>query len=326
MKIRVHYPLVRGELALRTDRDWDRDVAPSAVDAGRQTFEFGLGNDAPFRYFKPVLRDGDGVRWAQGDNFLLAGEADLEVFPHFAAGERCRPCDPEVVPSRFQELGHEVRVFLPRGYDENTLSRHPVVYMQDGRNLFRADEAFGGRHWRVPETLADLEAMDLIQRVIVVGIHPTDRMRDYTAPGYDDYGRFVVHELKPWVDARYRTRPEPAATAVMGSSLGGVVSLHLAWNWPEVFGMAACMSSSFGYRDDLRQQVLGGGRRDLRIYLDSGWPGDNYEVTRGMHAALRACGYRDGVDLQYLAFPLAGHDEAAWAARAHLPLQFFFRV
>jgi len=62
----------------------------------------------------------------------------------------------------------------------------------------------------------------------------------------------------------------------------------------------------------------------LRIYLDSGWPEDNYEVTRDMRALLLSRGYREGLELLYFAFPGAHHDEKAWALRSHIPFQFFF--
>jgi enterochelin esterase-like enzyme len=197
--------------------------------------------------------------------------------------------------------------------------------MQDGQNLFFPDEAFAGKHWRVPETLGVLDSMGLIRPAIVVGIYPRDRMTEYTWPGYEEYGRFVATELVPWVDEGYRTLRAPTGRAIMGSSLGGVVSFHIAWSFPELFGMVGCMSSAFGFRDDLVARVANGSRRPLRIYLDSGWPSDNYEATRGLHATLIQCGYRDGRELAYVAFPDGMHDESSWARRAHIPFQFFFR-
>ena len=166
--------------------------------------------------------------------------------------------------------------------------------------------------------------MNAINNVIVVGILPNDRMAEYTSPGYHDYGRFLVETLKPLIDAKYRTLVGPADTAVMGSSLGGVVSFYLGWQWPEVFGKVACLSSTFGYRDDLIERVATESKRNLRIYLDSGWPRDNYETTRSMRDRLIWKGYRPGSELLYLAFPEAKHNENAWAARSPIPFQFLF--
>lgn len=321
----MHYPLRRGELLVRHDGDWDRDLAPGRVDPGRSTFEFELGDGEPYRYYKPVIRDGETLSWAQGENFLaLRGRRTAHAFPYFAPDSRCHVCDVHTVPSSFDARGYDVRVFLPPGYDENTLQRFPALYMQDGPNLFFPDEAYAGVHWRVSETLTLLDSMNLIRQLVVVGVYPRDRMREYTAPGYGSYVAFLAGELKPWVDGHYRTSPEPADTAVLGSSLGGVVSLYAGWERPDAFGKVGCMSSTFGYRDDLFERVCREAKRPLRIYLDSGWPRDNYEVTRSMRAALRLRGYRPGRELLYVAFPEGRHAEDSWASRMHLPLQFFW--
>jgi predicted alpha/beta superfamily hydrolase len=137
-----------------------------------------------------------------------------------------------------------------------------------------------------------------------------------------DYGRFLVETLKPLIDAKYRTLTEPTATAVMGSSLGGVVSFYLGWQRPEVFGKVGCLSSTFTYRDDLLKRVSTQPKRKIRIYLDSGWPGDNYEPTCSMRDRLVWKGYSPGSELFYLAFPEVKHDENAWAARSPIPFQF----
>lgn len=326
MKIRVHYPLGANRLALRTEADWERDIAPVRIDAARSHCNFEIENGGSSIYLKPVLRDGDALRWAQGENSLAIGNGSraLDLYPHFDTDSSCHVCDLHHVPSSFEERGYEVRVFLPPGYDENALQSFPVLYLQDGQNLFFPAEAFGGAHWRIGETLGLLDRMSLIRQVVAVGIYPRDREREYTAPGYAAYGRFLVEELKPWVDARYRTLRGPEHTAVLGSSLGGVASLALALDHPDVFGHAGCMSSTFGWRDDLHARVTAGPRRPVRIYLDSGWPQDNYERTRSMAAALSERGWRAGRDLLYLAFPGARHDESSWALRVHVPFQFFF--
>ena len=90
--------------------------------------------------------------------------------------------------------------------------------------------------------------MNAVDRVIVVGIYSGDRMGEYTKPGYEAYARSVVEEIKPEVDRRFRVFGSPRETGVIGSSLGGVVSFYMAWQYPEVFGYAACMSSTFSHR------------------------------------------------------------------------------
>jgi predicted alpha/beta superfamily hydrolase len=215
-------------------------------------------------------------------------------------------------------------VYLPPGYHQNPLRRFPVLYMQDGKNLFFPEEAFEGREWTVDETLHQLDAMSALDRVVVVGIHSGDRMAEYTKPGYEAYARSVVEEIKPAVDGRIRVLGSSAETGVLGSSLGGVVSFFMAWQYPEVFGFAACMSSTFSHRDDLVDRVLTEPRNPARFYLDSGYPGDNYEVTLAMAMALMRRGYRPREDFLHLVFPLDAHDERAWGRRLHIPLQLGF--
>src|SRR5204862_7698757 len=113
-----------------------------------------------------------------------------------------------------------------------------------------------------------LDKMNAIEEVIVVGIFPHDRMTQYTIPGYEDYGRFLVETLKPLIDAKYRTLPGPRTTAVMGSSLGGVDSFYLGWQWPEVFGKIRCLSSTFMYRDNLLDRVSAAPKRSSVNDLD----------------------------------------------------------
>jgi predicted alpha/beta superfamily hydrolase len=141
-----------------------------------------------------------------------------------------------------------------------------------------------------------------------------------------DYGRFLVETLKPLIDAKYRTLTEPTATAVMGSSLGGVVSFYLGWQRPEVFGKVGCLSSTFTYRDDLLKRVSTQPKRKIRIYLDSGWPGDNYEPTCSMRDRLIWKGYSPGSELSATRFrrrqlcvraDSASHRAQDWRVRAN---------
>jgi enterochelin esterase-like enzyme len=168
--------------------------------------------------------------------------------------------------------------------------------------------------------------MNLIDQTIVVAVYPGDRMKEYTKPGYEEYARVLVTEVKPYIDTEFRTLPGRRNTIVLGSSLGGVVAFHLAWVWPQVVGNAACLSSTFSWKDDLIDRVRTDeieSRRELRVYLDSGWPHDNYEATLSMASALVERGFVLGRNIHYLAFPFARHDEMSWASRCHLPLQLF---
>ena len=322
--IRVIYPAGGGQIALRTEEDWDVDLSPVSMDGC--VSEFSIETERPFFYFKPILICDGERQWSRGENYLAvaASGSPFDVHPYFREDARCSVC--ELMPALASPAGveHRFRVFLPPGYHENTLKKYPILYMHDGNNLFLKEEAFLANTWRTDEVLGVLDKMNAIEEVIVVGIHPNKRMREYTSPGYEDYGRFLVEKLKPLIDAKYRTLPGPADTAVMGSSLGGVVSFYLGWQWPDVFGKVACLSSTFTYQDDLLERVAVEAKRNIRIYLDSGWPADNYEPTRAMRDRLIWKGYQPGSNLLYLAFPEAKHDENAWAARSPIPFQFLF--
>jgi predicted alpha/beta superfamily hydrolase len=326
VEIRVHYPLGAGEMVLRADADWQRDIEPSAVSADGQVFHFHLALTRPYGYFKPLIHVGSSVHWSMGVNYLALADspAPREIFPYFFADTACTVCPPREIDASETGTSYTYRVFHPPGYSENFLKRYPVLYMQDGQNLFFPDEAFQGRHWRIAETLSLLDSMNLVDKVIVVGVYPNEREENYTRPGYESYGRFLADALKPEIDRSFRTLPGPSTTAVMGSSLGGVVSFYLAWQYPGTFGMAACLSSTFGFRDDLKERVHDEPRRDLKLYIDSGWPRDNYEANRDMRALLLGRGYREGDDLLYLGFPEALHNEEHWAMRCHIPFQFLF--
>jgi predicted alpha/beta superfamily hydrolase len=323
--LRVVYPLAEGRIVLRTEQDWNRDVEPDAPPDGGHTVTFTLESRKAFLYFKPVLRVGDAIFWTPGVNRLVAmTEPDTRpVYPHFRTAGGGHFADPIEFDSTRLGRRHRIRVYLPPGYRENTLKRYPVLYMQDGQNLFFPDEAFLGQDWQVDRTVGLLDTMSAVDDFIVVGVYSRDRMAEYTRPGYETYGASLATEVKSRIDQDFRTLPGPRNTAVMGSSLGGVVSFFLAWEWTDVFGGAACLSSTFGYRDDLLERVLSEPRREARLYLDSGWPEDNYEVTLSMAMALVSRGWIYGHDLVHFAFPLAEHDETAWGLRLHLPLQLF---
>lgn len=320
----VHYPADPGAIRLRTSADWERDVLPLPAEPASDVpaFRFRVTGTEPFLYFKPVRADGDGRAWAIGENRLALPGRPTRVYPAFAPDAACSYCTLRTLDPGAGRPAHRYRVYYPPGYHENLFARYPVVYMHDGQNLFLPEEAFAGATWETSRTLEMLTAMNALEPALVVGIYPEEREREYTRPGWDDYADFLVRHLKPEIDREFRTLPEPRHTSVMGSSLGGVVSFHLGWRHQEVFGQAACLSSTFGYADDLLDRVGREPRPATRFYLDSGWPRDNYEVTRLMRDRLRATGYADGADLLYLTFPEAMHDERSWALRCHIPFQF----
>lgn len=326
-EIRVRYPADAGRMVLRTDLDWDRDLEADRVEEDGTLHVFVLESDRPFHYVKPCLRRRDELHWAVGANILvLMTEPGLRTsYPHFFSGGLGEFTEVREIFSEHLSRPLRMRAYLPPGYHENTLCRYRVAYMQDGQNLFLPDEAFLGMPWDVDATLKQLNEMNAIDDFIVAGLHSGDRMNEYTKPGYEAYGRAVVEEVMPRIESRLRTRGQREDTLVMGSSLGGVVSFYLAWQYPEKFIAAACMSSTFTFKDDLIDRVYAEPKKPVGFYLDSGWPGDNYEVTLAMATALIQRGWSLGRDLMHFSFPLDTHDEKAWGRRLHLPTQVFAR-
>jgi len=218
-------------------------------------------------------------------------------------------------------------VWLPPGYDEHVLKNYPVLYMHDGQNLIDPKTAYAGKDWQVDETVTRLIKEYGIKEIIVVGINNSEeRLEEYsdTEEG-EKYRKFIIEELKPFIDSKYRTLSDNKNTAIIGSSMGGLVSFIIAWKYPEVFSMAGCMSSSFYYNDEKVFKMIDeydGAKKKIKFYIDHGEDG----LIRGqkMFCKLTQLGYVIGTDLDYFYARGAEHNESEWAKRLERPLLFFF--
>ena len=219
-----------------------------------------------------------------------------------------------------------IRLYLPPGYARST-KRYPVLYMHDGQNLFDDATSFVGE-WGVDETLNALAGAPKASRleVIVVGIDhggdkrltelvPWDHPRVGKAEG-QAYMEFVVKVVKPFIDRNYRTRPAREDTAIMGSSLGGLISQYALYTYPAVFSKAGILSPAYWIADpayaQAATQVL---RRDTRVYFMAGGkePGKTVENMERMAAMFREkSSLGDNVHVEVVAD--AEHNEAAWRA------------
>lgn len=232
----------------------------------------------------------------------------------------------------------DVLVWLPPGYDGAT-GRYPVLYLHDGQNVFDTSTSFAGVEWGVDETAERLVHEGRIAPPIIVAVdHAGAHRADEFAPTHDThrhagghagrYARFLVEELKPWVDASFRTEPAAAHTAVGGSSLGGLVTLYLGLEYPHVFGALAVLSPSIWWdrRALLARVEALPGRLPWRIWLDVGTAEgrDTLRNARALKGALQQKGWLPGDDLRYLEAHDAGHSESAWAARMEGILEFLF--
>jgi predicted alpha/beta superfamily hydrolase len=253
-----------------------------------------------------------------------------------------------------------VDVWLPAGYDQNSEKTYRVLYFHDGQNLFNPQWSFFTQtDWGVDETLQRLIDEGAVDDTIVVGIWSTiDRVDNYmphefyelasdeyrtatnkymrAAPNSRNYLRFIVEELKPFIDTNYRTRPGRDDTFLMGSSAGGMISLYGLIEYPEVFGGAACVSthwpSSMMKNNPEGNAPILAWLRDAipppgehKLYFDFGTlelDSDYEPHQRAVDDVLREIGYERGPLWQTRKFEGAGHNEGAWQARAHIPLTF----
>jgi len=229
--------------------------------------------------------------------------------------------------SRILDSKRDFFVWLPAGYEDNTSRKYPVLYMQDGQNLIDPKTSFAGKDWQVDETITKLISEHKIKDIIVVGINNSkDRLDEYSdSEKGEKYRNFMIEELKPFVDSKYRTLSDSANTAVIGSSMGGLASFLIVWKHPEVFSMAGCMSSSFYYNDDKIFKMMNeydGPKKHIKFYIDHGEDG----LIRGqkMFCKLTQLGYVIGTDIDYFYARGAEHNESEWAKRIERPLIFFF--
>ena len=221
----------------------------------------------------------------------------------------------------------DIIVWLPPSYKKEIHRRYPVLYMQDGQNVVDPKTAYIGIDWQIDETATRLIKSGDLQEIIIVGIYNTpERLEEYSdSVKGKNYMKFMVEQLKPFIDKYYRTLNGEEYTAVMGSSMGGLISFLLAWNYPDVFGKAACMSSSFYYEGDKAINMVKnytGEKKKIKIYIDHGEDG----LPRGqkMFCELTQKGYLIGTDIDYYYSPGADHTESEWAKRIERPLLFFF--
>ena len=262
-----------------------------------------------------------------------------------------------------------VDVWLPPGYSDK--KQYAVLYMHDGQMLFDAATTWNKQEWRADEVATELMAEGKVRPFIIVGVHNAGSARNseyfpqktfdalpkesqaqvlrmskkdgsplFSAPfAGDAYLKFLVSELKPYVDRHYSVLTEASETALMGSSRGALISLYAIMEYPNIFGSAACLSSHWPIKYDMEdnpypESLLTYMRDNLpdpashRLYFDFGtatldalYP----PLQAKADGVMRAKGYADG-NWQTLKFEGAEHSEKAWAERLHLPMQFLFPV
>ena len=239
--------------------------------------------------------------------------------------------------------GRWVRVYLPRGYDENVDRRYPVVYMSDGENVFVPGGTFGC--WYA-DTTADAEIRGgRMRESILVGVpSAANRQTEYlphmdtdpdeppgTVGRANDYADYLVHNVRPMVDVGYRTKNDRANTACIGSSSGGLLATYLG-TWTNVFGLVGAMSGVYSadFCPNFRTWLESAAPHAARFWMDVGNVGgelniggislyyDNYDL----YWYLTGFGYAPNVDLRFMIG--CGHDHNEWAWSQRLPYAYRF--
>src|SRR5216684_532585 len=245
-------------------------------------------------------------------------------------------------PSKVLGNRRDVLVYLPPGYRRFSRRRYPVLYLHDGQNVFDAATSFSGIEWGVDETAERLIRKKLIEPLIIVAVANLgeERIHEYApTPGVietkakrrkrsrglaREYGRFLIEELKPYIDKRYRTKREAEFTGLGGSSLGGLVTLAMGILFPQVFTRLVVMSPSIWWDDFAVYRLVDTieQKPPLKIWLDTGTAEAGWEQARELRDRLIEKGWRPNVDLSYLEVEGADHSEAAWATRVDAALRF----
>ena len=266
----------------------------------------------------------------------------------------------ENFPSKFVE-DRDVEVFLPSGYDAQQSS--PVLYMFDGQNIFHGKKGWVNNQyshgWQVDETIDSLNNLGEIPPIIVVGIFNIGEKRaseympakpkieverriasadKWIKDGYQKWGissnqflKFLVKELKPYIDANYKTDRRRNSTFLAGASMGGLISAYAISEYPNIFGGAACLSTHWPALDGVFIEYL---KNNLpspehhKMYFDFGTKGldANYEPYQlEVNLLMSKNGYIEDKNWITKKFVGEDHNENFWRNRFHYPLKFLFK-
>lgn len=271
----------------------------------------------------------------------------------------------ENFPSDFV-AARNIDIWTPEGYDQTI--KYPVIYMHDGQMLFDSTQTWNQQEWQVDEVFSALIKDQKIKPCIVVGIHnsqtrhadyfpqkafdilpphikegymPLDSVKRISStfpegPQADNYLQFIVEELKPYIDSRFSTQSDPANTYILGSSMGGLISMYAMFEYPNIFGGAGCMSTHWigGFHDNNNPVPAAflhymnknmPSANDHKIYFDHGTIGldSMYSIHQlNINDALRDAGYVDNKSLKTAVFQDHDHKEIYWAQRLDQVLLF----
>jgi len=243
-----------------------------------------------------------------------------------------------------------ITVWLPPDYMREPDRRYRVLYAHDGQNLFDPKTSYIGVDWGLHEALGRLQA-EGVDCPLVVGIWNTPRRyREYDPrkvfeeylsrqeqiryalkhgrPLGDSYLKFIVQELKPFIDKRFRTQFTEKANFMLGSSMGGIISAYALCEYPDIFGAAACLSTHWPTGNGKMSAYLPDHLPDPqnhRFYFDYGTETIDAQYEPFQHRVdevMRRKGYVEGGNWVTQKFPGEDHSERAWRRRLEIPLRF----
>ncbi len=264
---------------------------------------------------------------------------------------------PDIISTKIVE--RDIYIYLPPSYFNDSDKKYPVLYMQDGQNIFDTPTAnYGG--WKIDTKATELINSNAIPELIIVGIENTSKRKEeyvgfstlykHNQTGKeeyiteskqfsDNYVDFIVHKVKPLIDTQYRTLSDRENTAIAGSSFGAGVSLYIGYSYPEIFSKIGALSYGnynpnvgqwsdrpFWITEYLLDKVITK-KQDLQIYLDCGkLDVDAIFHTQAiiMNEGLQKIGFTSNKDLLFILDEKRGHNEKAWAERMEQFLLFFY--
>ncbi len=257
------------------------------------------------------------------------------------------------------ELNDSVIVDIWNPEDYNTQNKYPVIYMHDGQNLFDASSTWNHQAWEIDSVVNMLITQKKIMPPIIVGIHsvqntrigdlmpekPLQYLQNDTIKSFinmmcrgnyraDEYLSFIVNTLKPVIDSKFASDTSLIATSIMGSSMGGLISIYAMCEYPDVFGSAACLSThwtgALGHNNDFPSAMSRYIIENLpeannhRLYMDNGsCPYDSVYIPyfRQMVELADSLGYKDVKSISKI-YPGHRHDEYSWSQRVAIPLEY----
>lgn len=227
-----------------------------------------------------------------------------------------------------------IAALLPYNYEE-TDKHYPVLYLQDGQNLFDDYAPFG--NWAVDKSLAQLSKAGFGDVIIVAIDHAAEeRIAEYTPSQHTKLGvgdgkkyvRFLADTLKPYIDNNFRTKPEREFTGIGGSSMGGLISIYAGLIYPEVYGKLMIFSPALWVAPNIHFHSINFyATFSTRIYLYAGGQeGSNMipNVERFKEAIVRQGGNQNNIQFNLSIDPQGQHNEAKWGMEFPTALKWLY--